>query len=125
MMTADDSSERGKQDVAEDVYVVLVTVPDSDTGRALAHQVVEARLAACGNLIPGLTSVYRWEGRVQQDPENLMILKTTAGKLPALKKTVVALHPYEVPELLVLQTIDGHLPYLEWVRREVGEPGRA
>jgi periplasmic divalent cation tolerance protein len=124
-MTADDSTDSGKQENPDDVVVVLVTVPDSDTGRALAQQVVEARLAACGSLIPGLTSVYRWEGRVQQDPDALIIFKTTAGRLPALKKTVVAHHPYEVPELLVLPTIHGHLPYLEWVRNEVGEPGRA
>lgn len=123
-MTAHHPSDRGEQEAAEKVCVVLVTVPDPETGRALVRNVVEARLAACGNLIPGLTSVYRWEDGVQQDPESLILFKTTAGRLPALEETVVALHPYEVPEFLVLQTIDGHLPYLAWVRREVGEAGR-
>jgi periplasmic divalent cation tolerance protein len=105
--------------------VVLVTVPDEETGRALAQALVGDRLAACGNVIPGVTSIYRWRGEVHQDPECLIIFKTTKAALPALKRRVVELHPYEVPEILALAPVDGHLPYLEWVRAEVEETERS
>jgi periplasmic divalent cation tolerance protein len=99
--------------------MVFITVPDQEIGTELARKVVEAQLAACGNLIPGLTSIYRWKGEVHQDPECLIILKTTASALPALKRRVVELHPYEVPEFLALAPTEGHLPYLEWVQAEI------
>jgi periplasmic divalent cation tolerance protein len=105
------------------IHVVLVTVPDEETGRALAQEAVGARLAACGNVIPGLTSIYRWDGQLRQDPESLVIFKTTASRVPALRKRIVDSHPYEVPEFLAIPIADGHLPYLEWVRGEVEEPG--
>jgi periplasmic divalent cation tolerance protein len=98
-----------------EVRVVLVTVPDVETGQALARAMVEARLAACGNVVPGLVSIYRWEGEVHQDPECLVILKTVAVKLPALEKAVVDQHPYEVPEFLALPVVTGFPPYLGWV----------
>jgi periplasmic divalent cation tolerance protein len=101
------------------VCVVLVTVPDEETGRDLALDVVEAGLAACGNLVPGLTSVYRWKGEVRQDPECLVIFKTLASRVSALRERLVGNHPYEVPEVLALPVLEGHLPYLEWVRGEV------
>jgi len=112
-------------DAGSGVRVVLVTVPDAEIGLVLAREMVRVRLAACGNIIPGLTSVYRWKGEVHQDPESLVIFKTTAALLEDLKTRVVNLHPYEVPEFLVLPVVDGHLPYLEWVREEVEEPERS
>jgi len=105
------------------LYVVLVTVPDEESGRALAQEVVGARLAACGNLIPGLTSVYRWEGQLRRDSESLVIFKTTASRVSALKEHVVKSHPYEVPEFLAFPVVEGHVPYLEWVKGEVEETG--
>lgn len=104
------------------VRVVLVTVPHEAAGKELALRLVEDRLVACGNILPGLTSVYRWDGEVQQEPETLVLFKTTEDRLPALKVRVAELHPYEVPELLALPVIDGHPPYLQWVTGEVGEP---
>ena len=101
------------------VCVVLVTVPDEETGRVLALEVVEAGLAACGSLVPGLTSVYRWEGEIRRDPECLVIFKTSAARVSALRERVVEDHPYEVPEVLALPVVEGHLPYLEWVQGEV------
>ena len=109
----------------EAVCVVLVTVPDEDMGIRLARSAVEARLAACGNVVPGLTSVYRWDEEVHQDPEALVIFKTTTMVLDRLKKLVTELHPYEVPEFLAFPIIDGHPPYLRWVEGEVGEAGRS
>jgi periplasmic divalent cation tolerance protein len=98
--------------------VVLVTVPNRETGEKLAREVVEDRLAACGNILPGVTSVYRWEGETHQDPECLIIFKTTKASLASLKEKVMELHPYDVPEFLALPVSDGHLPYLRWVQGE-------
>ena len=104
---------------SDPVSVVLVTVPDPEAGAELARALVEDRLAACGNVVPGLTSVYRWQGEIQQDPETLVILKTTRASLDALKARVLELHPYDVPEFLAIPVIYGHLPYLQWVEGEV------
>lgn len=98
--------------------VVLITVPNREAGEELAREVVEGRLAACGNILPGVTSIYRWEGETHQDPECLVILKTTKASLASLKEKVMELHPYDVPEFLALPVADGHLPYLRWVQGE-------
>lgn len=98
------------------VRTALVTVPDAEVGETLARSLVEEGLAACGNLIPGLVSVYRWEGRVERSEEALLVLKTTAGRIEACMERVVELHPYDVPEFLVLPVEEGFGPYLEWVR---------
>lgn len=103
------------------VVAVLVTVPDAETGVDLARAAVQERLAACGNVVPGLTSVYRWKGQVHQDRESLIIFKTTRESLEPLKKRLLDLHPYDVPEILALSISDGHLPYLRWVEEEVEE----
>ncbi len=106
-----------------EVCVVLVTVPDLDTGMTLSRRVVQEHLAACGNVIPGLISVYRWDGEIQEDSEALVIFKTTRDVVAALRKRVTELHPYEVPEFLAVPVTDGHEPYLRWVEGEVGGPG--
>ena len=99
----------------DDVLVVLSTVPPDERGAALARALVDERLAACVNLVPGLRSIYRWAGAVQDDAETLAIIKTTRGRLPALLARLPALHPYEVPEAIALPVTAGHLPYLAWV----------
>ena len=98
-----------------DVRVVLVTCPHAEAAAGLARTLVEERLAACGNILPGLRSIYRWEGEVQDEPEVLLLLKTTAARFEALRERVVALHPYEVPEVIALAVDAGHAPYLAWV----------
>jgi periplasmic divalent cation tolerance protein len=110
---------------ADTVRVVLVTVPNADEGCMLARRLVSERLAACGNVIPGLTSVYRWKGEVQEDPEALVMLKTTKEAIPALMDRVSELHSYEVPEFLVLPVEAGFEPYLRWVVGEIGSGGKA
>ena len=95
--------------------MVLVTAPSAEKAGEIARALVEERLAACGNVVPGLRSIYRWEGRVQDDAEALLLLKTTRRRLPALRARVLALHPYEVPEVLALPVEAGHPPYLEWI----------
>lgn len=95
--------------------VVLTTAPNARTARRLARTLVGERLCACVSIVPGVWSIYQWAGKVQEARELLLVVKTTRAKLPSLKRRLVALHPYEVPELLALQVADGLAPYLEWV----------
>jgi periplasmic divalent cation tolerance protein len=104
-----------------EVRTALVTAPDARSAESMARTLVEEGLAACVNVIPGLVSVYRWKGEVQRDEEALMILKTTESGVAALRERVVQLHPYEVPEVLFLNVVDGHEAYLAWVREAVGD----
>lgn len=103
---------------ATEVVVVLSTLPTDERGPALARALVDERLAACVNLVPGLRSIYRWQGAVHDDGETLAIIKTTRGRLPALLARLPDLHPYEVPEAIVLPVLAGHLPYLAWVAEQ-------
>jgi periplasmic divalent cation tolerance protein len=107
-----------------DVRVVLVTCPHAEAAASLARTLVQERLAACGNILPGLRSIYRWEGEVQDEPEVLLLLKTTAARFESLRERVVALHPYQVPEVLSLAVEAGHAPYLAWVAGGVDAAGR-
>lgn len=101
------------------VRVVLSTAPDQATGESLGRTLVEERLAACVNVVPGVVSLYRWDQELRRDAEVLLVMKTTEGSVDALKERVATLHPYEVPELLVLSVADGLSGYLEWVGTEV------
>ena len=100
--------------MANEVLVVLVTCPP-DKAEAIAAALVEARVAACVNVVPGLRSVYRWKGAVQHDDEALLLVKTTRDRFEALKRAVLKHHPYELPEVIALPVERGHAPYLEWV----------
>jgi len=104
--------------VGSDVRVVLVTAPDLDTAAALARTLVEERLVACANLVPGVRSIYRWEGRIQDDAEVLLVAKTGAARCDALAARVRDLHPYELPEVVVLPVSGGSRDYLDWVIAE-------
>ena len=101
-----------------DVRVVLVTAPDSACAESLARALVEERLAACVNVVPGVRSFYRWEGSVQDDAEFLLVAKTRAAHLDALAARVEALHPYDLPEVVALVATGGSNAYLDWVLRE-------
>ncbi len=103
-----------------DALVVLVTTPSPDRAAEIARALVEERLAACGNVVPGLRSIYRWEGKVQDDAEALLVLKTTRARFEALRDRVLALHPYEVPEVIALPVEAGSARYLAWIAGEVG-----
>ncbi len=101
-----------------DALVVLVTTPTPERAAEIARAVVEERLAACGNVVPGVRSVYRWEGRVQEEAEALLVLKTTRARFEALRDRLLALHPYGVPEVLALPVEAGSQRYLDWIARE-------
>ncbi len=103
-----------------DAVVVLVTTPSPERAAEIARAVVEERLAACGNVLPGLRSIYRWEGKVQEDAEALLVLKTTRARFEALRDRVLALHPYEVPEVIALPVEAGSARYLAWIAAETG-----
>lgn len=105
--------------------LVLCTCPDEDTARAIADLLVERRLAACVNLVPGLRSIYWWEDRVESDPEVLLVAKTRRERYAALERAVVERHPYELPEVLYVGVDTGLAGYLAWigdyVKRGTGE----
>jgi len=96
--------------------VVLITCPDASVGETLARALVEEGLAACVNLVPGLTSLYRWKGKLCRDSEILLVVKTRRRKLAALRRRVQALHPYTVPEIVALPIVAGSPAYLKWLR---------
>ena len=101
--------------IEQDILVLLSTCPDAATAERMARELVAASLVACVNIVPGVRSIYLWNGAVQADEEVLMILKTTAGRLAAVRERLVALHPYDLPEIVALPVVDGHHPYLQWV----------
>lgn len=103
-----------------DVSVVLVTAPDGDTAERLGRALVQERLAACVNVVPAITSIYRWEGRVETDAEVLLVIKTATRGFESLRRRVVELHPYDTPEVLALDVRDGARAYLDWVVGSVG-----
>lgn len=99
--------------------VVLVTAPDEAVAESLVRRLVDERVVACGNILSGVTSIFRWEGAVQHEAECLIVFKTTAAAAERLVDRVPELHPYDVPEVLVLPVEDGHGPYLRWINENV------
>ncbi|KAK5824118.1 Protein CutA, chloroplastic -like protein [Gossypium arboreum] len=96
--------------------VVYVTVPNREAGRKLAGSIVKEKLAACVNIVPGLESVYLWEGKINSDPEEMLIIKTRQSLLEALTEHVKANHEYDVPEVIALPITGGSPQYLEWLK---------
>ena len=105
-------------DGASDLVLALSTVGDAEQAARIGRALVEERLIACANLVPGLTSIYRWQGAVQTDAEVLLLMKTRRALVPRLKERLPQLHPYQVPELVVTEVTDGLEPYCRWVRDE-------
>ena len=109
---------------ASQFSLVLVTAPDLKTARALARAALRARLIACANLVPKIESHYWWQGKIESGAEALLILKTTKSKLAALENLILAKHPYDTPEFLVLAVSAGNQRYLNWLSRNA-QPGDA
>ena len=95
--------------------VALSTAGTAEDAERIARALVEGRLAACVNIVPGVVSVYRWKGEVCRDEARLLIIKTRAARIEALREALVAIHPYELPELVALPIEAGHEPYLAWL----------
>lgn len=102
-----------------DALVCYCTCPDEAVARRLAEGLVAAQLAACVNIVPGLTSVYRWQGEIQTDAEVLLLIKTDVAHYPALEEQLKREHPYELPELIAVPLATGSRPYLEWLHRSL------
>jgi len=99
--------------------VVLSAVGAPPDAERIARALVEERLAACVNVVPGVVSIYRWKGKVEQEAELLLVIKTLAPRVEALKARLLELHPYELPEVVVLPIGGGHAPYLAWIEDQV------
>ena len=97
---------------------VYVTCPDEATAERIARDLLARRLVACANILPGVRSLYRWEGAIQDDREVAMFMKTRRALVPALEQAVRALHPYKVPCVVALALVGGGADYLEWVGKE-------
>jgi periplasmic divalent cation tolerance protein len=102
-----------------DVVLVLTTLGADADASDLVRTLVDERLAACANVLPVMTSIYRWKGAVEQDREQQIVLKTTAERLDRLQARLKELHPYELPEFIVLPASSGSAAYLAWVRDSV------
>ncbi|CAK8568212.1 unnamed protein product [Lathyrus sativus] len=101
--------------------VVYVTVPNKEAGKKLSESIVKEKLAACVNRVPGIESVYLWEGKIQTDSEELLIIKTRQSLLEALTEHVKSNHEYDVPEVISLPITGGNLKYLEWLKESTRE----
>lgn len=109
----------------QQIIAVLVTCPNRAVARRIGEHVIARRLAACVNIVPGLLSLFRWKGRIERSPEVLLIIKTTAAGFERLRRAVVSVHPYDVPEIIALPIAASHLPYRRWVAAAVPRTCRA
>ncbi|HEX5234452.1 MAG TPA: divalent-cation tolerance protein CutA [Silvibacterium sp.] len=101
------------------VRIALTTIGSLEEGQTLARLLVERRLAACVNLVPSLQSIYCWKGAIEEASEVLLFIKTSAEFLPALETAMRELHPYDLPEFLVLDIASGSQPYIDWLLSSV------
>src|ERR1700685_3699458 len=98
-----------------DFQIVLSTCADREQAERIAHRLVEQQLAACVNILPGVQSIYRWQGAVESGEEVLMLIKTSTARSQEVQSTIASLHSYEVPEFLVLSVLGGSNAYLAWL----------
>jgi len=103
--------------------VVLITTPSETEARTLARDLVDARLAACANLLPGVQSLFHWNGKVEEAKEVLLILKSRTELFDRIEARVRELHSYEVPEIIALPILHGSDPYLAWIHEETDGAG--
>jgi periplasmic divalent cation tolerance protein len=97
------------------ILAVFSTFPDAEIARKIVREIVEARLAACGNIVPQVESIYRWQGKVESSGEALALFKLDAERYPAFEEKLRALHPYDVPEIICVKIEGGSADYLRWV----------
>jgi periplasmic divalent cation tolerance protein len=109
--------------MSDQVILALTTCPDEASARVIATALVQERLATCVNRVGGLRSTYIWDGRLQDEAEILLIMKTTAARLDQLQARLQSLHPYQLPELLAIAVAGGNERYLDWVRMGVRNKG--
>jgi periplasmic divalent cation tolerance protein len=101
-----------------EIVLVLTTAPDDNRAEAWARLLVEERLAACVNVLAPMVSIYRWKGVVERDAERQIVIKTTEDRVAAVRTRLAALHPYELPEFVVVTVADGSEEYVKWVAEQ-------
>jgi periplasmic divalent cation tolerance protein len=102
------------------MIIVFTTAPNKDAGEVLARKIVNARLAACVQVLPQMTSVYVWEGKLQSEPEHLILIKTLSEQYDALREFIIANHSYSVPEIIAVESYKVSGRYLSWMRELLG-----
>jgi periplasmic divalent cation tolerance protein len=105
-----------------DAIEIHVTMPDPERATALARTLVDESLAACVNVVPGVRSIYRWEGKIQEDDEVLCLIKTRPAIFDRVRRRILELHPYDVPEILAFAVDEGSPAYLDWLRDATAAP---
>ena len=108
-----------------DKRIVLATVGSEEEARKIARHLVEGRTAACVNVLPHITSIYRWKEKVEEAREWLLVIKTTAAAFDKVRQTISELHSYEVPECICLTIEDGLPNYLQWIAESIAESGES
>jgi periplasmic divalent cation tolerance protein len=109
----------------DQAILVLTNVPDLECAQLIARTLVEARLAACVNLLPAVQSIYRWQGQIEEATEITLLIKTTSQQVDSLQKAIVKLHPYDVPEIIATPIVAGYAPYLQWIATETAKDSHA
>lgn len=108
----------------EQVLLVMTNLPDVESAQALAHALVQNRMAACANLLPAVQSIYRWQGKVEQAYEVTLTIKTTQARYHQVEQAILAAHPYDLPEVIALP-LTGNAAYLHWVSQETAQEKNA
>jgi periplasmic divalent cation tolerance protein len=101
--------------MADEILLAFSTFPDVETARRIARQLVTENFVACANIVPAIESIYRWQGKVEEGNETLVLFKTTAGRSAAFQEKLKSLHPYDVPEIICARIAEGSSEYLRWV----------
>jgi periplasmic divalent cation tolerance protein len=102
----------------EQVLLVMTNLPDVTAGKKMAHALIQSRLVACVNLLPGVQSIYRWQGQVEEASEIMLQIKTTTSRYQQLQQAILDAHPYALPEVIAIPVSYGHAPYLHWIASE-------
>ena len=108
-----------------DKVIVLSTCPSRKEAKRIARGLVEARLAACVNIIDGVASIYSWKGKLEESKEVMLVVKSRRDLLGVLQERLASMHSYEVPEAIAIPVVDGLPAYLEWIDRELDPPGKS
>ena len=105
--------------ISSPYQIVMTTFPDMDSAQQLAEQLVTRKLAACVNILPVMTSIYRWRGKLEQGQEHQLLIKTEQSCTNEVQSAIEQVHPYELPEIIVVPILTGHKPYLNWISESV------
>lgn len=108
-----------QQDGISDYCIVLCTCPDAKSAESIADNLVENQLAACVNIVSGMTSVYRWKGKIEKSQELLLIVKSKSAVFSTVKNAILKIHPYELPEIISIPLQNGYSDYLSWIDNNI------